>query len=91
MTKAQIDVLCKELKEVIHSKITPDQMTEAQLVFWVAFEDASFDKDLLAAYSDMIEFTPDISLRNLHSFVMGHAFGVRYGGKLSNTDTKKTH
>jgi len=90
MTKAEIDALCKELKEVVYSKVTPDQMTEAQLVFWAAFEDASFDTDLLEAYSNMVDFTPGISLRNLHSFILGHAFGKRYGTDESH-ESKLTH
>lgn len=91
MTKKEIDALCRELKEVVESKVTPDDMSEAQLVFWCAFEDAGFDTDLLTAYSSLVEFTPDIKLRNLHSFVLGHAFGVRYGKTLTRTDDKKTH
>jgi len=90
MTKTEIDALCTELKEVVNSRIAPDQMTEAQLVFWVAFEDAAFDADMLTAYSNMIEFTPEITLRNLHSFILGHAFGVRYGDSTEEND-KLTH
>lgn len=82
MTAEEIELLCAELKEVINTKIDQHQMSEAQLVFWTAFEDASFDGDLLSAYSNMIQLTPDISIRNLHSFLMGHAFGVKLGGDI---------
>lgn len=91
MTKQEIDDLCQELKEVVYSKVTPEQMSDAQLTFWAAFEDAAYDTDLLTAYSNMVEITPGISLRNLHSFVLGHAFGVRYGSTLSKTDDSTTH
>ena len=91
MTKQDIDDLCTELKEVMVTKISPNNMSEAQMIFWVAFEDASFDADLLTAYSNMVEFTPDISLRNLHSFLLGHAFGTRYGKTVGVTDDGQTH
>lgn len=90
MTKQEIDELCKELKQVLYTKIATVNMTEAQLMFWSAFEDASHDTDLLESYSSLVEYTPDISLRNLHSFIMGHAFGSRYGGSMVDSKDKKT-
>lgn len=89
MTKQDINELCAELKKVLYTKIGRQEMTEAQLFFWTAFEDASQDKDLVAAYADLVEYTPDISIRNLHSFILGHAFGSKYGSThepFNNTD-----
>lgn len=79
MTAQEIEDLCNHLRLVFESKIDLWQMSNEQLMFWNSFQDAAYGADLLSTYSDLAHQCPETSLRLLHCFILGHAFGSRYG------------
>lgn len=78
--------LYEELKQILFNKnIT--LMTEAQKYFTLSLETASFDNNFLAMYSELVDKTPSISLRNLHAFCLGYALSK----SIINVETNETN
>lgn len=81
--------LYSEISSVLFNRTKSiDELTPAQNFFIKAFESAAFGTDLLECYSDLINEYPDIQVRNLHAFCVGHSLGVRMGTQI--TEENKT-
>lgn len=90
MTVKDHELLYDELKEVIYSRgAHVGNLTDAQKIFVEAMEQAAFGADFLQCYSEIIEETPSIKLRNLHAFCIG--FGLGMTGNVPNLDLTKTY
>ena len=89
MTTKDHEHLYEELKTVIYTRgLNMQNLTDAQQIFIEAAEQAAFGADFLQAYSEMIDESPDIKLRNLHAFCIG--FGLGLTGSLPNIDLTNT-
>lgn len=90
MTVSDHQKLYDELKQVIYTRgFNTSNLTEAQSVFIAALEQAAFGADMLKVYAELIDATPDISLRNLHAFCLG--FGLGLSGNVSEINLSKTN
>lgn len=77
MTTKEHEDLYNELKDVIYSRgYNIENLSEAQRVFVAAMEEAAFGADLLQVYAELVDQTPDISIRNLHAFCLGFGLGM---------------
>ena len=84
--------LYAELHEVLYDRSKSiEVLTEAQRHFVEAFESAAFGAEFLECYSDLIDGNPAVTLRNLHSFCLGHSLGLRNGDKVKIDLSKKYH
>lgn len=79
MTEEDHKELYKEISDVLYTRTGMDKLSVAQRFFVQAFEEAAFGSDLLECYSDLVDKNPDITIRNLHAFCLGHSLGKRNG------------
>lgn len=92
MTQDDHKALYEELKEVLYDRSkTSDKLSSAQRYFVDAFESAAFGAEFLECYSDLVDSTPDIEVRNLHAFCLGHCIGSRNGKNISLNVDKNYH
>jgi hypothetical protein len=82
--------LYNELKKVIYTRgYDTTNMTPAQSYFVAALESAAFGEELLKIYAELVDNDPEISLRNLHAFILG--FGIGLSGNVSNLELTKSY
>ena len=90
MTAEEHQELYNELKQVIYTRgLNVQGLTEAQRLFVVALEQAAFGANLLKVYAELVDESPNISLRNLHAFCLG--FGLGLSGDVIEIDLSKTY
>jgi len=77
MTVEEHNLLYEEIKKVIYSRgRNTAELTDAQLIFVEALEQANFGSDFLKVYAELVDNKPEISLRNLHAFCLGFGLGL---------------
>lgn len=80
--------LYDELKKVIYTRgYNTRNLTQTQTVFIHALEQAAFGSEFLKVYAELIDETPDISVRNLHAFCLG--FGIGLSGNVNEIEISK--
>ena len=91
MTISEHESLYEELKQVIYTRgHNTFDLTDAQTYFVSALESAAFGENLIKIYAELVDMYPEISLRNLHAFILGFALGL--SGDVENIElTKKYH
>lgn len=90
MTVEEHQELYEELKSVIYTRgYDTSNMTAAQSIFVGALESAAFGEDLLKIYAELVDIDPEISLRNLHAFILGFALGL--SGNVENIELTKNY
>lgn len=83
LTKSDHLDLYDEIKECLFTKVrTSLEMTDAQRFFTLAFESACFEDNFLYNYAQMVEDFPEITVRNLHAFCLGHGLGRTLGAQI---------
>ena len=78
MTVQDHNDLYNELRKVIYTRGNNLLgLTNAQMVFVKAFEEACFGVELIKAYTELVDAEPNISRRDLHAFCIGFGLGLK--------------
>ena len=84
--------LYKEINSVLYNRTKNfNSMSQAQQYFVKAFESAVFGSSFLECYSDLVDFEPDINIRNLHAFCIGHSLGLKMSQFEYKDHSNETH
>ncbi len=84
--------LYEEISSVLYNR-TKDlsELTSAQRIFILAFEEAAFGADFLECYSDLVDKNPAVPVRDLHAFCIGHSLGKRSSQHYREEASTETH